>query len=313
MPELQIRDRLAQVDPERLRADLFHLSADPLPYRTVNRTLPGHDRSTLDETDDFLTARLESLGYSVERQPVPVQAFRCDPAKSPKSSWYAMPYDDDPWYTAHNLIVERPGTSHPDEILVACAHKDSQSWISSPGAYDNAAGTVALLELARLLADYQPQRTVRLLFCNEEHRPWTSITAAETWQARGDNLIAIFNTDSLGGRPSEWADEGRRTNVTLYTIDQARPLAELCAEVNAAYDIGLEQTIQQRKQPGDDDGSFVKAGYPMAVMNLGSFPYKHDFYHDERDTPDRVDIRNVAMATQVVLGAMLRVDRNGMG
>ncbi|NUQ00331.1 MAG: M28 family peptidase [Armatimonadetes bacterium] len=310
MAELQIRDRLAQVDRERLRADLFHLAKDPLPFRKVNYTIPGHDRSTLAETDDYLVGRLTAYGYQVTREAVAVQAFRCDQSK-PKQQWYAPPLPDDPWYTAENLYVERHGGSHPDEIILLCAHKDSQSWVDSPGAYDNAVGTVALLEIARLLAHYQPQRTIRWLWCNEEHRPWTSVTAAERASERGDNLIAVFNTDSLGGRPLADHAAGRHTNVTLYTVEEGRWLAELCSEVNSAYELGLEQSILQRSTPGDDDGSFVKAGYGSSVANLGSMPYRHDYYHDERDVPEGVDLVNVQKSTQLVLAAVLRVDRDG--
>lgn len=311
MPDFQIRDYLARVDPDRLRADIHYLSANPLPRRVANYTIPGHDRSTLDETDDFIAGRMAALGYPVTREAVAVQAFRCDMAKVPKHTWYSPPLPDDPWYTAYNLYAERRGAVFPDEIILLCAHKDSQSWIASPGAYDNAVGTAGLLEIARALADTEPRRTIRWLWCNEEHSPWTSVYAAQQAAARGDNLVAIVNVDSVGGRSPEAIAAGRRTNVTLYTEAAGRPMAELMGEVNAAYGIGLEQSIQQRPGPGDDDGSFVKAGYPHAVMNLGSFPYAHEHYHQEGDVAAAVDVLNVAMAIQMTLGALLRVDRDG--
>ncbi len=306
-----LAQRLAMVDPDRLRADLHYLAKDPLPYRAAGFTLPGHAKSTLAEAEDFLAARLTSLGYAVDWEPVRVQAYRCDMSK-PKSTWYSRPLPDDPWYTAHNLSVERPGRSRPKEIIVICAHKDSQSWWPSPGAYDNGVGTVAVLEMARILAGLEPERTIRLLWCNEEHSPWTSVTAAMNAKQRGDDLVAIFNTDSLAGRSLADHEAGRRTNVTRYTVDSARPLAELHSDVNEAFGIGLEQTIVKREAPGDDDGSFVKAGYPNAVMNLGSCPYAHDWYHDERDVPEAVDYVNLTMSTKLVLGTVLRVDRDGV-
>lgn len=78
---------------------------------------------------------------------------------------------EDPWYTAYNLYTERKGRSKPQEIILLAAHKDSQSWIDSPGANDNAIGTVGVLEVARILAEYDSERTIRFLFCNEEHTP----------------------------------------------------------------------------------------------------------------------------------------------
>ncbi len=54
---------IAQVDAQRLRADLFYLSHDPLPFRKLNYTRPGQTRCSLYEADDFIQARLEGYGY----------------------------------------------------------------------------------------------------------------------------------------------------------------------------------------------------------------------------------------------------------
>lgn len=310
MADSPIRDILAQVSPARLREDLHYLCVDPLPVRRANYARPGQSVSTLDEADAFIAARLESLGYAVERQPCRVQAFRCR-QHAPKSTWYAAPHPNDPWYDVNNLIVERPGSSHADEIVVACAHKDSQSWVGSPGAYDNAVGTVALLELARLLRQVEPHRTLRLLWCCEEHTPWTSAAYAKRCRERGENLIAIFNCDGLAGRDPELEAAGRRTFVAAYTEPAGQRLAELTATVNSSYDLGLEHSVVKREFPNDDDGSFVKAGYPAAIVCIGSFPYRHRWYHDERDTAEGVDVELLAASAQVVLGAVLQVDRFG--
>ncbi len=310
MSALQIRDVLAQVDSGRLRASLRHLCEEPLRCRRANVRRPGAAMSTLDETDAWLTGQLATLGYEVTREAVQAQAFRCEMSK-PKSRWYAAPRPADPWYTAHNLYAEVRGAARSDEIILVLAHKDSQSWVMSPGAYDNAVGTAGILEIARLVKLVTPQRTIRFLWCCEEHRPWTSVTAATRAAERGDNLVAIFNTDGIGGRPRADHDAGRRTNVTLYTTAAGRPFAELCSMVNEAYGLGLEQSMQQREQPGDDDGSFINAGFPHAIVNIGSYPYRHDYYHDERDVAADVDITNVAMAVQMILGAVLLIDRDG--
>ena len=82
-----------------------------------------------------------------------VQAYRRDTSK-PQQHQYSPPMPEDPWYTAYNLYAEKKGRSRPDEIIVVLAHKDSQSWIDSPGANDNAIGTVGVLELACVLAKY---------------------------------------------------------------------------------------------------------------------------------------------------------------
>jgi hypothetical protein len=309
MPADAVTDLIARVDGDFIRRNLFHLSEDPLPFRKVNHTRPGASRSTLDEADDFIRGQLESYGYDIEAEAVQVQAFACDTSK-PKAHQYSLPAEDDPWFTAYNLYAEKRGAELPDEIILFLAHKDSQSWVDSPGAYDNCAGTVAVLEMARVLAQHETRRSIRFLFCNEEHRPWTSVTAATRAKERGDHLVAIFNIDSLGGKSDEDLRTGRKTSATLYTEPEGERFADLMGAVNGHYGIGLHHQKVLRQSPGDDDGSFINAGFPMAVANIGSYPYADPNYHLESDTPDLVDIENVAMATRASLAAGLWVDQD---
>ncbi|MEN6427012.1 MAG: M28 family peptidase [Phycisphaerales bacterium] len=303
-----IRRLIGGVDLEQISKHVFYLAKDPLPYRKLNFTLPGHEKNTLYEADDYLAAKLAAWGYHVEREGVQVQAFRRDTSK-PKHAQYSPPKPEDPWYTAYNLCVEKKGRSHPDKIIVLVAHKDSQSWIDSPGANDNAIGTAGVLEIARVLATHPTESTIRFLWCNEEHWPWTSKTAAQNAKSRGDDIIAVFNLDGIGAKPTEEKAAGKMTNVTAYTKPEGRKLAELMAEVNARYSIGLEQRAAERSGPGDDDGSFVLAGFPAAVINIGSWPYGDPNYHAEEDIPENCDFRNAAMTVQATLAAVLRLDQ----
>ncbi len=307
--DANIRRLISAIDSKRISKHLFYLAKDPLPYRKLNLTLPGHKKNTLYEADDYLASKLEAWGYHIEREDVQVQAFRRDTSK-PKHAQYSPPKPEDPWYTAYNLYAEKKGRSRPDKIIVVLAHKDSQSWIDSPGANDNAIGTVGVLEMACILAEYTSESTIRFLFCNEEHTPWTSKTAAQKAKLRGDNIVAVFNMDGIGAKTAEETAAGKKINVTAYTKPEGKHLAELMAEVNTRYSIGLEQRSAKRPHPGDDDGSFVLAGYPAAVVNIGSFPYGDPNYHAEGDIPETCDIENAAMAVQATLAAVVTIDRN---
>ena len=304
--DASIRSVMDAVSVERMSKHVFYLSKDPLPYRKLNFTLPGHAKNTLYEADDYLAGKLESWGYRVEREGVAVQAYRRD-LRKPKQHQYSPPKPEDPWYTAYNLYAEKRGRSRPEEIIVAVAHKDSQSWIDSPGANDNAIGTVGVLEMACALAKHAPDRTVRFLFCNEEHTPWTSATAAENAKKRGDRIVAVFNLDGIGVKGPEQTSQKRKTNVTGFTLPEGERLAELMSAVNTRFAIGLEQRAAKRERPGDDDGSFVKAGYPAAVVNIGSWPYADPNYHAETDTPEKCDFENAALAVRATLAAIMTV------
>ena len=302
-----IRGLIDSVDSSSMSKHLFHL-AKTLPFRKLNVTLPGHAKNTLYEADDYIVENLQSWGYRVEKEGVQVQAYRRDKTK-PISAQYSKPMPDDPWYTAYNLYAEKKGRSRPDDIVLLVAHKDSQSWIDSPGANDNAIGTAGVLEIARVLAKHAPERTIRFLFCNEEHTPWTSVTAAQNAKKRGDRIIAVFNLDALGGKPAAETAAHKLPNVAAYTAPEGARLAELVGTVNARYGIGLEHRIAQRRSPGDDDGSFVKAGYPAAIILIGSFPYGDPNYHTPEDTPERSDVPNATKQVQAALAAVLTLDQ----
>ena len=306
--DASVRRLIGAVSPERMAKHLFYLAKDPLPYRKLNLTLPGHEKNTLYEADDYLASRLEAWGYRVEREGVQVQAFRRDTTK-PKNAQYSPPKPEDLWYTAYNLYAEKKGRSRPEKIILVCRHKDSQSWIDSPGANDNAIGTVGVLEMACVLAKHVPECTIRFLLCNEEHTPWTSKTAAQNAKARGDDLMAVFNLDGIGVKTAEQTAAGKKMNVTAYTRPEGKPLADLMGEVNERYAIGLEQRTVLQSRPGNDDGSFVLAGYPAAVINIGSWPYGDPEYHAEGDVPERCDVKNAAMTVQATLAAIMTLDQ----
>ena len=305
-----IDDVMKRVSTKRLRRDLFHLCRDPLPFRKVNYTRPGQSVNSLAEADDFIRAQLESTGHEVSVTMHRVQAYRCDKTK-PLHHWYSTPDPDDPWYDAANLEVTRLGDDCPEEIIQLISHKDSMSWIDSPGAHDNAVGTAANLELARILATVPTRRTVRMLFCNEEHRPWTSRIAAEAAAARGDDIIAVLNVDSLDGKSDEDVAAGKLTHVVGYSTEEGRPLAEFIVACAARHSLGLDARAVFKERVNDDDGMFINAGFRRTVINIGSWPYADSQYHLPGDVPERVNIENLVRSTQLVLAAILEIDAGG--
>jgi len=296
------------VDQHNLSNHLFFLAKE-LPCRTLNFTVQGHGRCTLYEADDFIQATLESYGYNIDKQTVPIQAFVPDKTVN---HGFRKPLPFEPWYTAFNLYAKKIGSNCPDELIIVLAHKDSQSWLDcGPGAYDNAVGTSGVMEIARVLADYQSQRSIWFLFCNEEHWPWTSVAAAEFLSKSKFKVAAVLNIDSIGGKSQQDIFNRKLTNVTRYSSKEGERLADLMAVLNEKYQIGLDQKKYFCSEPNDDDGSFVRAGFPASVLNIGSFPYADPNYHSINDKPELVDLLNLKLATQLALALIIHIDLNG--
>jgi peptidase M28-like protein len=287
---------------------LFSLSKHPLQCRKVNYTMPGHEKNSLDEADVFIASQLESYGYKIEREVCRAQAYRRDISKTINSQ-YSPPMPEDPWYDLYNIYAKKEGTEYPEKIIILLAHKDSQSWIDSPGAYDNAAGTVAIMEIARVLRSYESKHSFWFLFCNEECTPLTCLTAADNAKSRGDNIIAVINVDAIGGKSMDDIKNARKTNVTVFATPEGERIANMMVEANIKYEIGLAQNKYRTCSLAGDDGAFIKAGYPAAVMNIGSYPYNDPNYHTLTDVPELVDIDNILMATCLSLAGAVKFDR----
>lgn len=302
---------LTDVSPDRLRRDLFHLCRDPLSFRTVSYTRPWQNKNSLDETDEFIASEMRKYSSLVELTPNRVQALRCNSAK-PLHHWYDRPQPDAPWYDAHNIEVTLPGSSYCSEIIQLLSHKDSASWINSPGAHDNAVGTVANMELVRVLSALPRQRTIRVLFCNEEHWPWHSASAANAARKRGDNIIACLNQDSLCSKSDADIAAGRKIHYAVYSTPEGKPLAELMVSTAQRYKLlPLEVFCAPKNSISDDEGSFIKAGYLRSIMNRGCYPTADAQYHLPGDIPERVDLENLRLSTQLLLAAVLDIDAQG--
>ena len=109
-----IRRRINQVDPRNLHQWALYLAADPLPFRTLNRTIPGHEKCTLYEADDYIEGKLRHWGWSAERDSTSVQVYRRDETKNIHHQ-YSPPDPGDPWYVAHNILVQRTGSEAPED------------------------------------------------------------------------------------------------------------------------------------------------------------------------------------------------------
>lgn len=103
-------------------------------------------------------------------------------------------------YTAYNLILTIPGTTYPDQQVILSAHLDDTSQSPSllaPGAEDNGSGSALLLEAARLLRQYNFERTLKIIwFTGEEQGLVGSSYYADFRNISG--VVGVVNLDMFG-------------------------------------------------------------------------------------------------------------------
>jgi len=104
-----------------------------------------------------------------------------------------------------NVIARKTGTRFPNQKVVIGAHYDNILWPVLPqpmdtvhGADDNASGTIAVLEIARLIANMNFEYTIEFAaWDNEEIGLYGSRTYADTAYFHGDSIRLYINMDMI--------------------------------------------------------------------------------------------------------------------
>ena len=98
---------------------------------------------------------------------------------------------------SHNVVCEIKGTTYPDEIIALTAHYDSV--IYSTGAYDNASGSVGIMELFHHFLANPPKRTLRFIWCGSEEMGLLGSRAyVEAHKDEMDKYVYNLNVDMIG-------------------------------------------------------------------------------------------------------------------
>ncbi|NPE28696.1 M28 family peptidase [Methanococcoides sp. SA1] len=105
--------------------------------------------------------------------------------------------------TACNVIVRK--NPEADKKIIICAHIDSRA--STPGASDNASGTVVLLLLAQMLSNHQSNICIEIVALNgEDHYSVAGqMDYLQKYQKEFDKIILTINVDDVGYKEGKTA------------------------------------------------------------------------------------------------------------
>jgi hypothetical protein len=224
---------------------------------------------------------------------------------------------------ARNVEVEVPGGARAGEIVVVGAHYDSA--MGAPGANDNGSGVAALLELARILRDSKPARTLRFVaFVNEEPPFYRgdamgSRQYARRCRERGENIVAMLSLETIGYYSERPGSQRYPFPLSFFypstgnfiafvsNLSSRGLLHETIASFRRHAAFPSEGVAAPAFIPGvdwSDHWSFWQEGYP-ALMVTDTAPYRYPHYHTAQDTPDKVDYEALARVVKGLEG-MLR-------
>lgn len=208
--------------------------------------------------------------------------------------------------TSANIIATKypENGSTASEIVYISAHVDSVP--GAPGANDNATGTAAALEMARVLKDQPLDKELRIAFVGAEEiglvgsRYYANLLSEEE-KARS---IANFNMDMVA---TAWENA---TAIYTNTVDgEANLVTESASKV--AKIIGTPSEIVLFKRGSSDHVAFDEVRIPAANF-IRREPGTHSlepYYHNENDVMEYVSKDRLKEMIDLVGGAVYSVVR----
>ena len=205
-----------------------------------------------------------------------------------------------------NVVGLKRGTKSDREVII-CGHFDSTSedpYNRAPGADDNATGTAAVLEAARILCNHDYERTIRfILFSGEEQGLFGSGEYAADARRAGDRITGVLNFDMIGYVDAQPED------IDLIGNEASEWLVDVTAQCAGIYVPSLE--VKKLIDPTmvlSDHGSFWKAGY-YALLGIEDRDLQYPFYHTTGDTLGNLNQVFTTDVVRMAVGAVAHLAR----
>ena len=188
--------------------------------------------------------------------------------------------------TACNVIARK--NHDASRKIVVTAHIDAY-W-STPGALDNASGTVVLLLLAEMLEDYDGKSAIEIVAFNGED--YYSAGGQMDYLSRyGDDLDRIALAVNLD-------DLGYKQGKTAYSLYECPDEIEQKAYDNFSRYFGMAKGEPWYQ---GDHMIFVQKGKPAIAMTSEKMPeLMTSITHTSKDTPDMVDCEKLVEAASAL-------------
>jgi hypothetical protein len=215
--------------------------------------------------------------------------------------------------TAPNVIGILPGSDPKAPCVIISAHHDHNGRngnIIYYGAVDNASGTVAVLEIARLMGlavkkGLRPKRTIVFAsYTGEEEGLLGSLYFSRHPIFPIEQTFAVLNIDMLGRVDTFYSGRRPDSNYAYILVKDSlgRGLRDDLYKANdASVHLILDKHYEdpqfaQRRIRGSDQYPFYLKGVPFVRIDCG---FTKD-YHQPTDTPDKVDYALLTRQTELV-------------
>lgn len=244
--------------------------------------------------------------------------------------------------TLTNVVATLRGTSDPDRVYVVSGHYDSMcsspidAKCDAPGANDDASGTAAVIELARVMSKRKFDATIVFMTVpGEEQGLLGAAYYAEQAKQKAMNIEAMFTNDIIGGVTTQKLSPNRNR---VRVFSEGVPSDETTQQANSRRSVGGENDSASRQLAryvkeqsdkylktfkvwmiyrrdrygrGGDHIPFLERGFPAVRVTEVDEDYTHQHQNVRTDngkffgdTPEFVDFQYTANVTRVNLIAL---------
>jgi hypothetical protein len=204
----------------------------------------------------------------------------------------------DPFYysggTYYNVVGVHSGSDRPDDIYVVGAHYDS---VNNPGADDNASGTAAVMEAARVLSQYEFEATLVFIAFDREEQGMRGSNAYVAEHVT-DNILGMVSMDMVA-----YSASGRFKRARVYGRQTSAALKQSLVEAVSLYGNGISAVDSGSLSQSDHD-PFERAGFQACLFieyDVWDNPCLHRMC-DSVDTPDYIDYEFATNMTRSAVG-----------
>jgi len=182
--------------------------------------------------------------------------------------------------TGRNVYGVLTGTEYPNQSWMICAHYDDMpSGSTAPGADDNASGTAAVLEAARIFSQESfPYTIIFALWDEEEQGLIGSAYYAQQAANAGDSILGVINLDMIA-----WdSDNDDVADIHVNTMESSQELKDKMLQINTDYNVDLNIGLPNPPTTASDHASFWSEGYG-AILLIEDWDDFNDWYHTTND------------------------------
>jgi hypothetical protein len=192
--------------------------------------------------------------------------------------------------TYYNVVATKTGTVHPNQEYIVGAHYDS---VDNPGADDDASGTAALLEIARIISQYDSAYTIRFIAFDREEQGLVG-SYAYVADVAGADILGMVQADMIAYNLGNNA-------ATIHGGGGSTALKNAMVSAVNEYGDGLIP-VPAGASGGSDHAPFENAGYE-AVLLIEEWGNPN--YHtpdDNVDVPNYIDYPYAVRHTRSIVG-----------